>query len=409
MDLATLRRHWNELGRRDPLWAVLSDDSRRGGLWDPDEFFLTGVREIENLLVTLEALGRPAARRHALDFGCGVGRVTQALARHFSTCTGVDLSASMLREAERFNRHGIRCRYVLNERRDLEVLPAERFDLVYSVLVLQHMVPDLSRGYLTEFLRVTAPGGVVAFQLPSHPAEPDTGLALPAQACVARIELRDEGLPGFRAGESGVVPLRVTNVSPEAWPDLSGSRFPLRVGNCWRDAAGRPIRFDDGRAAVRGAVEPGGSRELDLVVTAPDAPGEYLLECDVVQEFVAWFRAMGSPTMQLPVVVASGGAATPGPAVASEPPAQESGQVPDPEAGGTSRGGARAVWRRLRSSLRARLRRGTGLQEPRMEMYGVPREEVETLLRRHGGRLLRAEEDFSAPGFVSYRYFVTRD
>ncbi len=50
-------------------------------------------------------------KRRALDFGCGVGRLTQALARHFNIVDGVDIAPSMIELANQFNRSGGRCRY----------------------------------------------------------------------------------------------------------------------------------------------------------------------------------------------------------------------------------------------------------------------------------------------------------
>jgi hypothetical protein len=38
--------NWDRLGRSDPLWAVLTETSRRGGGWTPEEFFATGERDI---------------------------------------------------------------------------------------------------------------------------------------------------------------------------------------------------------------------------------------------------------------------------------------------------------------------------------------------------------------------------
>lgn len=46
-------------------------------------------------------LGHPRERGVALDFGCGVGRLTRALAAFFDRATGVDISSSMIEEAKK--------------------------------------------------------------------------------------------------------------------------------------------------------------------------------------------------------------------------------------------------------------------------------------------------------------------
>jgi hypothetical protein len=47
MRFPALRRHWERLGRRDPYWAVLTDPDKRGGGWNIDDFFRSGVDEID--------------------------------------------------------------------------------------------------------------------------------------------------------------------------------------------------------------------------------------------------------------------------------------------------------------------------------------------------------------------------
>ena len=160
-----LRFSWNRLGETDPYWAVLSHRQKKGNRWDPEEFFATGRDEIDGVMRDLTRLKLDFPRRRALDFGCGVGRLSQALVQHFESVDGVDVSPSMLRLAEEHNRAGDRCRYHLNERRDLSLFDYGCFDFIYSNITLQHIPPDLSKGYLRELLRVTAPGGVLVFQL----------------------------------------------------------------------------------------------------------------------------------------------------------------------------------------------------------------------------------------------------
>jgi hypothetical protein len=40
-----------------------------------------------------------------------------------------------------FNRHGDRCRYHVNARNDLSLFADDTFDLVLTLIVLQHMQP----------------------------------------------------------------------------------------------------------------------------------------------------------------------------------------------------------------------------------------------------------------------------
>jgi hypothetical protein len=74
MSLQRHKQDWEELGRLDPLWAVLSTREGRHGRWDPDAFFATGREEVERLLAVAAEVGHPRERGAVLDFGCGVGR-----------------------------------------------------------------------------------------------------------------------------------------------------------------------------------------------------------------------------------------------------------------------------------------------------------------------------------------------
>lgn len=168
MKLPELKKNWNEFGRRDPLWAILAEPDKRNQRWNVDEFFQSGERDVEAILSYIEALPFTLKRGAALDFGCGVGRLTQALSARFDYCAGVDIARSMIRLAKKLNRHGRRCRYFLNERDDLRLFESGKFDFVCSLITLQHMKPAYSKNYILELLRVLAPGGLLFFQLPSQ-------------------------------------------------------------------------------------------------------------------------------------------------------------------------------------------------------------------------------------------------
>jgi SAM-dependent methyltransferase len=166
-DLQAHQKVWDQAGKEDPLWSVLSVPGMQGR-WKAEEFFETGVREIAGVMGYLDRQGIAVERGRALDFGCGVGRLSQALASHFQAVDGVDISPSMIDNARRFNRHPDRCTYHLNFSRDLTLFPDGTFDFVYSNIVLQHMDPEWARDYVAEFIRCLKPDGVLLFQMPSR-------------------------------------------------------------------------------------------------------------------------------------------------------------------------------------------------------------------------------------------------
>jgi SAM-dependent methyltransferase len=168
VDLAAHRRDWEDLSRIDPLWAVLSDPSKRFGNWEPEEFFASGRRDIDDFMDVCARHALPHGHATALDFGCGAGRLTRALSTRFDRCIGVDISEPMVELARDFNRDRSGCTFAVNESDDLSRFEDASFDFVVSHITLQH-VPGRDRilGYIREFVRVLRPGGAVVFQLPS--------------------------------------------------------------------------------------------------------------------------------------------------------------------------------------------------------------------------------------------------
>jgi SAM-dependent methyltransferase len=137
MKLSEVQQYWDRQAHTDPMWAA--------------------------------AWGKPVARRSALDFGCGIGRLTHALAEHFDQVYGVDISPGMIELARLHNRKGARVEYVCNPDTRLGEFANGSIDMIYSWITLQHVRPRFARRYMSEFLRVLAPGGLLLFQYPSKP------------------------------------------------------------------------------------------------------------------------------------------------------------------------------------------------------------------------------------------------
>jgi len=184
MKLNELRQNWERWAKADPMWAVCTEADKRNHGWQAEEFFASGRTEIDALMAQVGQLAEPVARGTALDFGCGLGRLTQALAQHFDQCTGVDISARMIELAQQHNAHGDRCRYEHNQADHLGCFAEGTFDFIYCSRVLQHMEPTYSLTYIREFVRLLKPGGMLVFQLPSgqHGYKKILKILLPAAA-----------------------------------------------------------------------------------------------------------------------------------------------------------------------------------------------------------------------------------
>ncbi len=184
MSFEDVSRDWQRLGADDPLWAVYVAPGTRGGRWDVADFLATGRREVDAVLGRLDRLGLHYERGAVLDFGCGVGRLSNALATHFDEVVAVDVAPAMVERGRELDRSGGRIRWVLNTDPDLRAHADGSVDVAYSSLVLQHLPPDLATGYLREMVRVLRPGGLAVVQTVSRPRASLKGLAfrvLPAR------------------------------------------------------------------------------------------------------------------------------------------------------------------------------------------------------------------------------------
>lgn len=168
MDLKQLGQNWHEFGRRDPFWAILSLPGKEGNKWDLEEFFATGRKEIDAALEFVASQGLRVNHGRALDFGCGAGRLTQALAQRFEETYGVDIAPSMIKLANSYNQYPESCHYQLNEASDLSQFASGHFDFIYTCRVLQHMKPEFAFNYIGEFIRILRPGGVIVMQEPTE-------------------------------------------------------------------------------------------------------------------------------------------------------------------------------------------------------------------------------------------------
>lgn len=234
MSLASHRRDWEELAIIDAKWSVLTSPGKRNA-WIDSEFFATGEREIRQLLQTLQGFGYPKLFKNALDFGCGVGRLTQALSQSFENTWGVDISARMLEQAKA---NVPRASFLLNDRSYLSFANGT-FDLVYTTRVLQHLPHQrFIVGYISEFLRVIESRGIAVFHVPTY------------VKVIHRIQPRRRLYTSLRA--CGVHPAKLVslNLTPMRVIALSENQILEIV----RDSSCRVIHVDDESHPVRGTI-----------------------------------------------------------------------------------------------------------------------------------------------------------
>jgi SAM-dependent methyltransferase len=123
------------------------------------EFYNRAIH-LEQRLALAPWLKLPVGAR-VLDVGCGVGRWSRLLAARGAEVTGIDLSPTMIAQAQRrAAADGVadRCRFQVQDLSELDV--GAKFDLVLGVTVLQHILnPVALRAALASMSAHLAPGG----------------------------------------------------------------------------------------------------------------------------------------------------------------------------------------------------------------------------------------------------------
>ncbi len=120
---------------------------------------------------------------------------------------------------------------------------------------------------------------------------------LPPTACRAALELL-RPLPVLTRGQRFCCPLRIGNLGTHPWS--SCGRRPVLLSARWLCPKGEPLPLEETRLRLPGALAPGTTAVLAARLRAPDSLGDYLLECDLVQEPNGRFAAAGSGVLTTP-------------------------------------------------------------------------------------------------------------
>lgn len=159
-------REWEKFGASDPYYGVYTDDRFKLAHIDQtarDDFFSSGEAYVTQCFsVVKKELDPNFEPRRALDFGCGVGRITVPLARRIDHVVGLDVSESMLVEAkENCQRSGLDNVDLLKSDDRLMNLNGS-FDFIHSCHVFQHIPTDRGEAILTEMISHLTDDGIGA-------------------------------------------------------------------------------------------------------------------------------------------------------------------------------------------------------------------------------------------------------
>ncbi|HEV2826619.1 MAG TPA: glycosyltransferase family 39 protein [Pyrinomonadaceae bacterium] len=128
---------------------------------------------------------------------------------------------------------------------------------------------------------------------------------LPQNAFRAHIQAENPPLT-LTAGTKSILNVLVKNLSSVSWPAVGAegtNRYAVGLRNRWLRLDGSVLNDEDGRSRFPYDLERGDTAGVPLEITAPQIPGRYVLELDVVQEEFVWFGDEGSQRLTWQVVV----------------------------------------------------------------------------------------------------------
>lgn len=137
---------------------------------NPDErdFWSSGVEALD---LTLAPFGLElSGGDRVLEIGCGIGRITRAIAERAATVVGVDVSPEMVAGAQKALSDVPNASFVVGSGTDLRQFDDASFDVCYSFIVFQHIPdPAVTCDYVADMGRVLRPGGWALFQVSELP------------------------------------------------------------------------------------------------------------------------------------------------------------------------------------------------------------------------------------------------
>ncbi len=129
---------WDHYGKHDPYYGVLSiPEFRARNITGEslERFFASGVGNVEDAIHRAEAAFGPLNFGTALDYGCGVGRLTRPLAGRFAHVIAVDISRDMLEHVRQIGSN-VSCE-------DAEAMTETPVNFILSMMVFQHIPPTV--------------------------------------------------------------------------------------------------------------------------------------------------------------------------------------------------------------------------------------------------------------------------
>ena len=195
--LTKMRADWDARARANAHHYIADGKTD----WTPDEFYSSGSTDVEgHILTDFENIcqGKPPREMSVLEYGCGAGRVTRALAQIFGEVHAVDISSEMLQRASQALADCKNVRFYQTDGASLSALGDLKFDFAFSCCVFHHVSSyDVIKSCVSEVGRRLLPGRLFKFEVQGclgvQSERNDTWVGVPFSLDQARKMARDCG------------------------------------------------------------------------------------------------------------------------------------------------------------------------------------------------------------------------
>ena len=157
----TIKEFWDQAAEENPHWYI-SSYGQYGSDRNLDDFWASGRAIWSD--IKRETGYAPNPRDTVIEIGCGIGRLTRAIAPEVGRVIALDISENMLSIAREANLPNVD--FIEASGFSLPRIPDQSVEFALGYCVFQHLPSHAALGsYLAEMLRVTKPGGMIAFTL----------------------------------------------------------------------------------------------------------------------------------------------------------------------------------------------------------------------------------------------------
>ncbi|HEX4175424.1 MAG TPA: class I SAM-dependent methyltransferase [Acidimicrobiales bacterium] len=161
-----MREYWDARARENAMYFIHS--TLDYAHTDQAEFWASGLDNLDRTLEPFSRTIEPTDR--VIEIGCGIGRLTKAIADRAAHVLGVDVSSEMIDRAREALAGVENVEFAVGNGRDLSGVADASMDVAYSFIVFQHIPdPQITCRYIEEIGRVLRPGGWTVFQVSELP------------------------------------------------------------------------------------------------------------------------------------------------------------------------------------------------------------------------------------------------